>query len=313
MSTKRKRNDLSLSQKLEIIKLSSQKVSQSKLATQFDFSQSTISKILKQKDTLMSDAAENPNADRKRRRVGKAEDVESALLSWFTDARARDVNVTTSILEEKANQLAEQLGNPDFKATNGWICRWKNRHGIKYKKQHGEKSDADTTAADTWSTTVLPDLLETYAPRDIYNTDETGIYFRALPDGSLTFSNDKLSGTKKSKERITALVTTNMDGTDKRPLLIIGKAKQPRCFRGISSLPLPYTFNKNSWMTGPIFRDWLQEFNKGMEKQKRKIALVLDNCAAHPKDAADDLQNIKLVFLPPNVTSLIQPCDMGII
>ena len=61
----------------------------------------------------------------------------------------------------------------------------------------------------------LPDLLETYAPRDIYNTDETGIYFRALPDGSLTFSNDKLSGTKKSKERITALVTTNMDGTDK--------------------------------------------------------------------------------------------------
>ena len=66
-------------------------------------------------------------------------------------------------------------------------------------------------------------------------------------------------------------------------------------------------------MTGPIFRDWLQEFNKGMEKQKRKIALVLDNCPAHPKDAADDLQNIKLVFLPPNVTSLIQPCDMGII
>ena len=50
-----------------------------------------------------------------------------------------------------------------------------------------------------------------------------------------------------------------MDGTDKRPLLIIGKAKQPCCFRGISSLPLPYTFNKNSWMTGPIFRDWLQE------------------------------------------------------
>ena len=98
----------------------------------------------------MSDAAENSNADRKRGRVGKAEDVESALLTWFTAARARDVNITTSILEEKANQLAEQLGNPDFKATNGWICRWKNRHGIKYKKQHGEKSDADTTAADTW-------------------------------------------------------------------------------------------------------------------------------------------------------------------
>jgi len=44
--------------------------------------------------------------------------------------------------------------------------------------------------------------------------------------------------------------------------------------------------------------------------KNRKIALVLDNCTVHPKIV---LQNIELVFLPPNVTSLIQPCDQGII
>ena len=156
-------------------------------------------------------------------------------------------------------------------------------------------------------------LMETYEPSDIYNADETGIYYRALPDGSLTFTTDKLSGTKKIKERLTALVATNMDGTDKRPLLVIGKSKQPRCFRGLTSLPLSYTSNKNAWMTAEIFSNWLRELDREMAKKKRKIAIVIDNCAAHPKNAADDLHYVKLVFLPPNVTSLIQPCDLGII
>ena len=68
------------------------------------------------------------------------------------------------------------------------------------------------------------ELLEKYEPCNVYNADETGIYYRALPDGTLTFSTDALSGSKKAKERITALVAVNMDGTDKRPLFILVKA-----------------------------------------------------------------------------------------
>ena len=60
-----------------------------------------------------------------------------------------------------------------------------------------------------------------------------------------------------------------------------------------------------------IFRQWLVEFNRDMTKENRHVALVVDNCAAHPKDSGDELSHIKLFFLPPNVTSLIQPCDMG--
>jgi len=40
------------------------------------------------------------------------------------------------------------------------------------------------------------------------------------------------------------------------------------------------------------------------------MSLVLDNCTAHPSIS---LKNIKLEFLPPNTTSLIQPLDMGVI
>lgn len=39
--------------------------------------------------------------------------------------------------------------------------------------------------------------------------------------------------------------------------------------------------------------------------------MIVDNCPAHPKERG--LQNIKLVFLPPNTTSKTHPCDQGII
>jgi hypothetical protein len=52
-------------------------------------------------------------------------------------------------------------------------------------------------------------------------------------------------------------------------------------------------------MTCVIFNDWLVKW--GLEL-KRKIVLLVDNCTAHQSD-----------FLPANCTSLIQPCDQGII
>ena len=64
-SCKRKRTDLSRSQKLKIVQLSLEKVSQTHLAQKFGCSQSTISKILRQKDEIRQDATENKVKDRK--------------------------------------------------------------------------------------------------------------------------------------------------------------------------------------------------------------------------------------------------------
>ena len=79
-SCKRKRTDLSLSQRLEIVQLSSEKVSQTHLAKIFGCSQSTSSKILRQKDEIRRDATENKVKDCKRKRGGKDDDVEKSSL-----------------------------------------------------------------------------------------------------------------------------------------------------------------------------------------------------------------------------------------
>jgi hypothetical protein len=38
--------------------------------------------------------------------------------------------------------------------------------------------------------------------------------------------------------------------------------------------------------------------------------LLIDNCSAH-KNVPRHIENIKVVFLPPNCTSILQPLDQG--
>ncbi|KAF7697518.1 Tigger transposable element-derived protein 1 [Cucumispora dikerogammari] len=48
-----------------------------------------------------------------------------------------------------------------------------------------------------------------------------------------------------------------------------------------------------------------------MSKEKRNVALIMDNATCHSVNAT--FSNIDIIFLPKNTTSLIQPCDQGII
>ena len=134
-SKTRKRRDLSLSQRIEIVKLlEEKKLSEVELAKRFDCSQSTVSKIATNKPAILREAEENRVGDRKRKRSGKDEDVEKALYTWFVDARSRDAPITSAVVEEKATHFATLLNKQDFKVTNGWLCRWKARNGIKFQE-----------------------------------------------------------------------------------------------------------------------------------------------------------------------------------
>jgi hypothetical protein len=63
---------------------------------------------------------------------------------------------------------------------------------------------------------------------------------------------------------------------------MIGRAKQPLCFRGKQSIPIIYWINLSSWMTTEIFTEFLHNLNERMIKENSKIALTLDNCCSHP-------------------------------
>ncbi len=74
--------------------------------------------------------------------------------------------------------------------------------------------------------------------------------------------------------------------------------------------------NKKGWMNAEIFVEWLYWLDAHM--MGRKIALQLDSFSAHESGleiikAEGGLQNVEVIVLPVNATSVYQPLDQGII
>ncbi|GBN19546.1 hypothetical protein AVEN_124238-1 [Araneus ventricosus] len=98
---------------------------------------------------------------------------------------------------------------------------------------------------------------------------------------------------------------------EKKTPLGVEKSKRPRCFKRVKDFPVNYAHSYNAWMASNIFKEFLLKWDK--ELKDEKIVLLLDNCSEYPAEEELHLKNIKLVFLPPNTTSIIQPLDQGII
>ena len=220
----------------------------------------TIGRLLRQEAQLRAEFREKGKGRvslGKRKRRGKDPEVEEALEQWFAAVLEKGVRISGAILKSKAEELAQKLGRTDFVATDDWLSRWKTRKRIKFKRAHGEKSSTDVEGAEEWISTTLLQLLRQYQPEDVYNADETGVYYRATPDGPLCYSFEQLSGSKKVMDRVTVLYCANMTGSDKLKLVVIGKSRKPRCCRGIhvDTLPVTYRSNKNAWMTSVLFEE----------------------------------------------------------
>ncbi|GBM70533.1 Tigger transposable element-derived protein 4 [Araneus ventricosus] len=141
-------------------------------------------------------------------------------------------------------------------------------------------------------------------PVSTFNTliykHETGLFYNLLSSKTLAIKSDSCHGGKKNKERLTALLCANADGSEKLPPLIIGKSKKPRCFKNVKTLPTKYLSNKKSWMTMPFFTDWLKGLDDKMLNQKRRMILFIDQCPAHPPVDVNPIENAESDnFVPP--------------
>lgn len=122
----------------------------------------------------------------------------------LTECRQKNIPIGGEILKEKALFFAKALNVYDFKASSGWLDRFKNRHNIAFKKLCGERSVVNQQMCLEWKEKLF-DLIKDYEAKDIYNADEKGLFYKCLPDRTYCFRNEKCHGGKHSKERITLL------------------------------------------------------------------------------------------------------------
>ena len=122
---------------------------------------------------------------------------------------------------------------------------------------------------------------------------------------------------EKSKQRITVAFFISADGEKVGKPVVIWRSKTPRCFRLASVADklskVMYFADQKSWMQVEIMEKILETLNRQMTTEKRHVILFLDNATVHPPSLVDKFSNIKIVYLPKNTTSRLQPLDAGII
>jgi len=191
------------------------------------------------------------------------------------------------------------------------VKQMEKRHSIKFKSIKGEKLSADENSASLWIKEEFTKIKEEHSISDIFNADETGLYYKMLPNKTFCLGNEKVSGFKVRKERVSVLLCANALGTEKIIPLVIGRFANPRCFKTCKELQCDYESNSSAWMTRAIFQNWLAKWNNKLRKSKRRICLIIDNCTSHLK--IPDMSNIQLKYFPKNTTAILQPMDQGII
>ncbi|KAE8204004.1 hypothetical protein CF327_g7740 [Tilletia walkeri] len=276
--------------------------------------QSTISDTLKYKEIYLS--PDFIPGSTKQGRAAKWAQLERALYEWVV-AYQKSVAITGALIKTKAAQYYARLIPQEEQEpekldpenwTNGWLEGFQRRTGIKNRRRHGE---ADSVNLDKLASELPGIQLKTskYALKDTFNMDETALFWRLQPDTGL--ATELIAGNKQDKTRVTLVACCNADGSEKIELWVLGQYQNPRALNKINRnlLGCQYRANKKGWMTGAMFKEWLEAFDKQMEG--RKVCLLLDNASSH--DPSVETQNVEVIFLPPNTTSVIQPLDQGII
>ena len=279
-------------------------------------SQSTVSEILSAKYKHLDNGENLSSTSSFRQRSANWPILESILSDWERSISQQGGFLNSQILVEKARQIWPQipqyqhLPTPEFSV--GWLANFKKRHHIQKRAHHGEASSTPLSAAEEMKN--IRTLCGEYNEEDVYNMDETGLFWRRAPSTGL--SSNSLPGIKKDKTRITLVACVNCTGADRLPLWIIGNSKVPRSLRGLNIQALGgiWTSNKKSWMTSLIMKDWLLAFYAHIGRQ-RSVLLIMDNFPAHigGVELAPPPTNIRVQWLPSNSTSIYQPLDQGIL
>lgn len=193
----RKQNSLSLKIKIELLQaVNEAKRSKTEICKHFGIPNSTLSTILKNRDKILELYQSSKfEPDRKRFRTANHENLETALVDWFKQARSQGARISGPLLMRKANVFAEQM-NLSFCANNGWLERFKKRNGVTFKNtSRGESRGVpqEKTPSSLQQSTTLQAILKDCPQKDISNAYDTGLLFRRMSDKTLSSKGEQCS------------------------------------------------------------------------------------------------------------------------
>ncbi|CAM5133976.1 unnamed protein product [Natator depressus] len=143
-----------------------------------------------------------------------------------------------------------------------------------------------------------------------------------MPNRTYTSKSERQApGFKAAKVHVTVLFCGHAAGHLIKPGLLY-RAANPLALKGKNKnlLPVFWQSNKKAWVMAALFLDWFHkclfpEVRQYLEEKGLdfKVLLIVDNAPGHPAALRFAHNDVEVVFLPPNTTSILQPLNQGMI
>ena len=119
-------------------------------------------------------------------RKSKNGNLNQLIWDWSVKVRSRNFVVTGPILQEKARELTKEMDFATFKASNGWLQACKKPYSAKSSMLSGEAANVRNADVEKWKLR-LPKLRKGYSLDNIFNANETGLFYSTLVSCFISF------------------------------------------------------------------------------------------------------------------------------
>ncbi|XP_070600014.1 tigger transposable element-derived protein 1-like [Erythrolamprus reginae] len=324
--TRRKhhRTSIALNLKMKMIKAYEAGKRIHEIAKEEDLCFSTVQRILKSKERIRKAWKRAAGMNRNITKIIKSQssEIEPLLILWIKDRIQKGLPVNFPLIQIKAHSifrmLKEQAGKEcteKFRASQDWFLHFQQRYCYQIPSYEDLQDE-------TWIATHFLDKIDAfiaegnYSADQIFRVDEIGLYWKRILEQTYIHKEaQEMPSCKAFKERVTVLLGGNVAGFKLKPFFIL-KSDHASMIqkRDKDTLPVYYRFACEAWMTPILFEDWFMNCFRPQVKEycgqkgiPFKILLFLNKIPRYVLDLDSIYPNVKVVYLPRIVTTILQP------
>ncbi|XP_060819660.1 jerky protein homolog-like [Bombus pascuorum] len=329
MVPKRRRVNLTIAEKYDIIMLRDTGEDSETIMNQYDIAKSTLYSVYAQKDEVIKEFEMGTvgfSSATQRILSPSSADVDKVVFHWYLRCKERNVQMTGEHIKKKATEINEKLKvNPHFKANFRWFMGFKKRYRITNEDVREDMPSATKFVIGEKFTVDFNKFWKEkrLALKNVYNVVYIPIMWKAVPQKTSIWSNAKLTeNLTMCEDYVVALFCANATGCHKLPVLMIGNIPETqRSYNSTTkSCSTIYKSMTNPCMDSTIFTQWYKDhFLESVKErqgtdEREKSLLLLDNAQSlHDVNALNEIDPLVTVMSPPvEVRSVKHPMHCGI-
>ncbi|XP_045133328.1 tigger transposable element-derived protein 1-like [Portunus trituberculatus] len=198
-SEAKRKKMMTISEKVKLLDMLKEGRSYVSVARHYGMNESTMWYIKKDKANIRKTASITFNKGAKCKVTPRNERIvkmEAALALWIADSRKKTVSLDTNMIRTKAKALYDQILPDD------------DNEEAEVGADEPDKPQASNTARKE----EFPNLIseESYLPEQVFNMDETGLFWKMMPSRTFLFKDEvKRPGFKLHKDHVTLIMCGN--------------------------------------------------------------------------------------------------------